>query len=126
MTSVSEARSASASRRSLGVFLWGATPVSLGKTKEMGWQGPIAGAFSQRGAQRSCIQAQLGPPPHCGGICPRPPAGQMRPVRSYFSSQAPAAEAISRRASSPKGETSPALAMSSLKVIVPAGRVYFM
>ena len=21
-----------------GVFLWGATPVSLGKTKEMGWQ----------------------------------------------------------------------------------------
>ena len=43
MTSVSEARSASASRRSLGVFLWGATPVSLGKTKEIGWHMGLAG-----------------------------------------------------------------------------------
>ena len=45
MTSVSEARSASASRRSLGVFLWGATPVSLGKTKEMGWHWPPRGGL---------------------------------------------------------------------------------
>ena len=41
IASVSEARSASASRRSL----------ALGKTKERGWQGPLAGASPQR-AQR--------------------------------------------------------------------------
>ena len=30
--------------RTKSVFLWGATPVSLGKTKEMGWHVGAAGA----------------------------------------------------------------------------------
>ena len=42
------------------VFLWGATPVSLGKTKEMGWHWPTRGAFSQCGAQRNCRRPQAG------------------------------------------------------------------
>ena len=32
--------------RTKSVFLWGATPVSLGKTKEMGWHVGLAGAFA--------------------------------------------------------------------------------
>ena len=32
--------------RTKSVFLWGATPVSLGKTKEMGWHVGLAGALA--------------------------------------------------------------------------------
>ena len=47
------------------VFLWGATPVSLGKTKEMGWQRVLQGLcpyIIRLAALRAalCIQAQLG------------------------------------------------------------------
>ena len=47
------------------VFLWGATPVSLGKTKEMGWQGPLAGASPSAARSASASKRSLAQP---GGL----------------------------------------------------------
>ena len=51
--------------RTKSVFLWGATPVSLGKTKEMGWHLGLAGP-----CPAPC------PPPRCGGLCRRTQSGR--------------------------------------------------
>ena len=54
-----------------GVFLWGATPVSLGKTKEMGWQKVLQGPalVPPRGASRRAMRPGAAWPPSAG----RPP-----------------------------------------------------
>ena len=42
------------------VFLWGATPVSLGKTKEMGWHVGLAGARPCYARRRFVVAEKMG------------------------------------------------------------------
>ena len=92
-----------------GVFLWGATPVSLGKTKEMGWQRVLQGPalVLPRGAKRRaippgvarCFQAQPG---YASG---RSPASMMtgRPPVPTMPKQTSTVSPVMRSAYCPSG-----------------------
>ena len=71
--------------RTKSVFLWGATPVSLGKTKEMGWQKVLQGPalVPPRGALRRAMT------PHAVWPSPRLCAATAQRIRVNRSQAAP-------------------------------------
>ena len=82
MTSVSEARSASASLSQPGRFSLGRHSRFFGQDQRNGVAlAPLAGGLPQRGAQRSCIQAQLGPPPLAAASASLPQPGHRTRTR---------------------------------------------